>query len=549
MSEAVRLEECSARAARAWGIAALCSLLPGCTVLSDFDVDVCESDLECYRPGAEPRHCDSARCVPGCRDNRHCASIDPGAPICQFPGGECTALTSGQGECYVSSAYSDASMGALTARDMLVMGAFAPRVRSSAWLTLELAAREINEAGGLGSMPLLLGVCSDAREEQPGAMEYLVHQLRVTTLVASLGEEALDAAASLVDDTEPVLLSPFGYDTSLTNVTTETPEIWYLGSPYRSVVAGYRPLVQALAASAQTPPGEFKIALVRGTSREDMNLAALVRETLALGDAGSMQLEREDRVHPFVLLDDVGERERTIDEIVDYAPNVILWFAGGTFADPQRDERVSIIPAIEERAAGAAAIAPVYVLGPRNVDDSSLQHLARGGAQYLPRLIGLRADRPYEPSIKEALDARFRQAFPRAEEGPIRYHHPAHSTYDAVYYLAHAAVWNVLHGGERAAAGLLAVTQPDAESLVLGPEPAARARALELIVAGSPVNLRGTSGPALFDPTLRARPAVVRVYCWAPGVGLEDGAQLDATTGTFTPLPGNCPVVPFDERD
>ncbi len=552
VTEVMRLTRRSAGALQASAgvmLAVLAPLVAGCTLLSDFSTDACESDLECTLPGGEPRHCRSGRCVEGCRDNRHCASIDPGAPFCQYPGGECTGLTSPQGECSISSGYVDATMGALTAQDMLVLGAFAPRVRSSARLSLELAARELNQEGGPASRPLLLGVCNDAPEVQPRAMEYLLDDLRVNAIVTSLDEQALDIAASFVDDGGPLLLSPFGYDTPVLGGGGETSALWYWGPPYRSVITAYRPLVRALATSAETPLGDFKIALVQGTAREDVNLAALVRETLELGGADLRQLELEDRVHPFVLLDDPVERERAVDDLIAYAPDVILWFAGGNFSDPARDERSSVIAMVEARAAEVSGFAPVYVLGPRNVDDSSLQHLAREAAPYLPRLIGVRADRALDPNVKDALAARFREAYPRATDGPFRYHYPSHSTYDALYYLAYATTWSLQHGEERATDGLLAVTQPEAEPLLLGPEPAARARALELVAGGSRFDLRGTSGPASFDLTLQARPAAVRIYCWTASGGLEDGSRLDIGTDTFTRLPGNCPVGLFDEPE
>ena len=140
-----------------------------CTALSDFSVHQCERDADCEVFDERIGHCQSARCVPGCRSNQHCASWDPCVPICTTREGDCVSLTTSGGECYASSGYDEAAMGEQTAAEMSVIGAFAPRLTSSEWLTMELAIEELGRS--LSSM-----------------------QLRPPVLVLCLAQQASDAA-------------------------------------------------------------------------------------------------------------------------------------------------------------------------------------------------------------------------------------------------------------------------------------------------------------------------------------------------------------------
>src|SRR5690242_15550063 len=150
-------------------IGATCLLCAAaCTALSDFSVHQCELHADCSHLEGGAWQCLDSRCVPGCASNEHCSATDPRTPICSEPGGECVSLSSADGTCFASTGFDPVASASSTAQEMRIVGAFAPSVRSSTWLTLKLAADEINAAGGVasagGDQPLVVVLCQDSSD-------------------------------------------------------------------------------------------------------------------------------------------------------------------------------------------------------------------------------------------------------------------------------------------------------------------------------------------------------------------------------------------------
>jgi hypothetical protein len=517
--------------------AAAVTSLMGCTLVSSFEVRECQRDTDCTLPMESVGHCERSVCESGCRDNHQCLSIDPRYPICSQVGGECVGLTNGTGECYVGSDYVDDTMGGFTADQMTLVGAFMPRVRSSEWLTVQLAAAEITSTGLLAQSPLLAIVCSDALENVAVGMAHL-DRLGVTALLAPADEAALAALASLPSAAQgKVFLSPGG--ASPAPVETTRDAVWYLGASYADVIQAYPPMIAALVASAGGAP--LKIATVTGTAVEDVRIAERVYDVIQVNGVNATRLEIEDRLRPFQLADVPEQRARVTAEIAAYAPDIVLWFAGGKFADPAHEERAAAVQQIEVRLSTGTDRKPTYLFGPRNTEDASLRSLASRDESFRSRAVGLRADRAGEPEVMAGLFERFRASFPSAAAQP-RPLYPAPGVYDAFHSLTYGLA--VTRASQSDLRDIFARAGDRAALVPVGP--AGLEQAAQLLSGATPFGVAGTSGPLTFDPEGQARRANVRAYCWSDGVQITDVAEYESVRGSFARVSDACSGGAFD---
>jgi hypothetical protein len=526
-----------------WGFAqaAAVTSLMGCTLVSSFEVRECQRDTDCTLPTESVGHCERSVCESGCRDNHQCLSIDPRYPICSRTGGECVGLTNGTGECYVSSDYIDDTMGGFTADQMTIVGAFMPRVRSSEWLTVQLAAAELTSTGLFAQSPLLVVACSDALENVAAGMAHL-DRLGVTALLAPADEAALAALVSLPSAAQgKVFLSPGGAFPAPLETTRDV--VWYLGPSYEDVVQAYPPMIAALVARAEASAGSapLKIATVTGAAAEDVRISKRVYGVIQVNGVDATRLEAEDRLHPFELADLPEQRARVVAEVAAYAPDIVLWFAGGAFTDLAHEERAAAVRQIEALLPSGTERKPTYLFGPRNTEDASLRNLASRDESFRPRAVGLRADRTGDPVIMAGLFDRFGTSFPIAALRP-RALYAAPSVYDAFHSLTYGlAITRASRGDLR---DIFART-PDGASLVpVGP--AGIEQAAQLLSTSTPFGVVGTSGPLTFDVEGHVRRANVRVYCWSDGVQITDVAEYELARGSFVRVSDACAGGAFD---
>jgi hypothetical protein len=511
--------------------------LLGCTAISNFDVTQCRVDADCDTLDGPIRQCVESRCAPGCSSNRHCASLDPRFAICPRVGEACAPLLVEGGACYQASNYDDEEMGPLTGEDLLTIGVFAPSIQSSTWLTVQLAVAELNARGGLPTAsglkrPVLAVTCNDAPSAMADAIAHLA-RLPVRALLASVDQRSLDIALSLNAGPDPLfLLAPRGSD-RLTAESVIDP-LWSLGAPSSAVLAAYPTLIEQVVQSAVARGANLdllRFASLVSAAPEDRALADAV--TARIGGANRIQLMGEDRFRPFDLTDDAdSERQRQLQELADYAPDLVLVFAGGFFADADRRPRTSVLRALEQLAAETPGWSPLYVLGPRNAEDAVLRGLALEDGSFRSRNVGMTADRAAYPEMRGPLAARFNAAFPEA--GSELFVEP--STYDALYYLAYALASSSSKGVATAAsdvlAGLRQITTAGAERIDVGLGATGVERATLLLAARTPFDLFGTSGPAEFDAS-HSRSDTARAYCW-PGAGeLETLTAYDGAHAAF----------------
>ncbi len=516
----------------------------GCTLLSDFGVEACSSDGDCRLLDGEGLRCKQSRCVPGCTDNRQCAALDPRYPICPEPGATCSGLTSPGGECYLSTDYDDASMGALTGSGMTLVGAFAPSLRSSTWLSLELAVNELNAFDPSSESPTLrpslVVLCSDVSNELPAAMQHLIQTLGVKGIVASLDDASLDIALSLPRVAgQALFLSPFGVSINSETSSHSHRELWHLGGRHGDIVSAYptlaRRAVDALALADDVP----RIASLVGSTAEDRAIADAIEAVATAGGQRVRDLERVGRYRRISVSDaSPADRATRLQELVAYGPQLVWVFLGGFFAEPAELERVSVVGELEDALDANGGARPTYLFGPRNFNDAALRRRAASSPSFRQRSIGIDADRSADAMVMGSLAARFAQAFPAiaTQDIPLAV---SPSVYDALYYMAYAFDYASAPSNgtelsvEMLETGLAQVTDPLGVPVTVGTGSAGLSAAGPSLAGGAPIDLVGTSGPANFDPVLRARPSTPRLYCWQEDGTVQELGKFDAATGGF----------------
>lgn len=498
----------------------------GCTVLSDFSAHQCGQDAECELLDGTIRRCDTGKCVPGCSDNHHCATFDSRSPVCPAVGRECIGFTSKDAACYSSSPYDDARMGTLTAAEMAAIGAFAPSLRHSTWLTMQMAATELAAEEGLPA-PAVAIICDPRRAAD--AVEHL-NDLGALAIVAALPEaqQRTVVAELAVASPQPVQVSPSA------PATEPVAGVWYLGATQEAAVPAFLALISAADQRRRDTP--LKIASVTSGTIDDDNLAGLVRTSVTLDDRDAAYLEREGRWSDFTVDGQtLAEDSDVVDAIVGYAPDLVVWFAGGEFPSQPSLSRSALIEVLEQRLPQP----PLYLFGPRNVGDAPLRRLALGSASFRTRSVLVRAHRATDPTIRSALDARFRQTYPGADAARDGFGVDP-DVYDAIYYATYAVSAVLSGNGLTPTEGLMRVSDNAGPRVDVGPGPSGTGLASELLQQGLPFHLYGTSGPAGFGRTESEQRADTRVMCWAASGDPVEAAVFDPAVASLTSAAAGC---------
>jgi hypothetical protein len=525
-------------------IGAGCLLGAGaCTAISDFSVHQCEVHTDCARPEGGAWRCEDSRCVPGCASNDHCSATDPRTPICTEPGGECVSLSSADAACFASTGYDPQGSGSLSAKDLRMVGAFAPSVRSSTWLTLQLAVHEINAAGGAssprGDQPLVAVLCDDSKDAVDTAMDHLVRELRVHAVLGSLEDEALRAALERpASKGDALFFSPNGADLSSANGDPVERLLWYWGSAHSTAAPVYPALLDRLV--TQSPqaltPDNYRIAIVRSSDREDEDLANLVTSSLSVAGVSGADLERFDRLRTYVL----GSGSEVPADLADFGPELVLVFAGGHEPQSPFLDRSRVITRLLELETSSPLFRPIYVLGPRSDRDAWTANTLVNNSNFRARTLLVSSDRPIDLEHGRALAARYSAAYPALPLDATGLQASA-PVYDAAYYLAFAldAAGSVAEpGAAELRDGLLRISDAAGPTAKLGPADWATTRAL--FRSEARLDLQGSSGPAAFEMQSQTREGSAGVRCWDAQGNVVERATYDAATGTFVDRPAPC---------
>lgn len=516
-----------------------CTTMSACTLLSDFAISACDEDVQCDITAASVNYCDRGVCVPGCRDNRQCATRDPRTSLCTHTGGECIAISSPELECYASSPYDDRTMGDATAESLSIIGAFAPSLRSSTWLTLELAEREFRQSempsSAGGAAPLLLVLCDDAPGAVQGSVEHLVEDLSVRAIVASF-DQSVQSASLLAAGERTFMLSPDG-----TLGSTPNAAFWHLGGDYGELVPAYPSLLRALVRRMDqrtTSSGRpSRIALVTSPG-DGGRFGTLIGAGLVVDSQTPQELEVLDRFRSFELSE--TQRDRNVAELVAFAPDLVLLHAAGVFGSSPRRERAEVIARIEEGAAATGRPPPLYALGPRQGGDTYVDVLAARDASFRARAVLVDFEHPgqtEEAGLRSRFATAYHSPLPRAYLGP------APRIYDALYYLAYAAVAGRDASGSSPASlrgGMAWVTDPAGPAVHVGGGSEGLDLARDLLLRGEPFELHGITGAEPFDPARGLRSGSAVLSCWADDgvaevLGRFDGVQWSVELGRCAP--------------
>jgi hypothetical protein len=270
-----------------------------------------------------------------------------------------------------------------------------------------------------------------------------------------------------------------------------------------------------------------RLAVVVSESPEDLALASAVVAEIS----PNRLLERFDRLRSFSLRDpDPGARAALATELLEYAPDLVLVFAGGGYPARPRVGRAAELAQLLAQAEGQVPSArPAYVWGPRNGSDAGLIRALSAHPELAARSVGVDLGGGGDPALGAELAARAQAAFTDAVL-PIDAR-----VYDALYFLTYA----LAAPAPTASAGFERVTSADGERVAVGPGAEGIERARLVLEGAGTLRAAGVTGPAAFDGATRVRAALPRVYCWgAPRDGAVTLAEL--TDGELSPFAAEC---------
>jgi hypothetical protein len=433
-------------------------------------------------------------------------------------------------------------MGEQTAAEMSIIGAFAPRLTSSEWLTMELAIKELGTSfPALQLRPPVLVLCDDDSAAVTRGVEHLVDQLQSRTLLTSLEERSLNLATAVAADSGALLLSPYGYSTRAAATDAEQGRLWYMGSSYSLAVDVYLAVLDRILdvlASGGKSRDRARVAVIMAETLEDSTQATSLRQALGIDGKDAELLEREGRYLEVVLPDaDEASRDEQMASLLSFAPDVVLSLMGGTFANGVRADRVGRLVTLDASLA-EVGVRPHYVFGPRSGNEPSLTAVMRADPSLRSRsLLVDTGPGPVAP-LADELANRFEQSFPAVAmtDG----YAPVPSIYDSVYLLAlvqavseaapDGVPSDLLHAGFEhftADVGPRIDMTPELESMALA------------LTSGTNLNVRGASGDWVFTAD-RERSGSPSVRCWNERGSLEQAALYDAAGSGWVAIENEC---------
>jgi hypothetical protein len=520
--------------------------MPGCSLVSDFNVHQCASNADCRALTGDALRCEESRCVAGCQSNSECVALDPRRPICPYSGGTCASLTSGE-VCPISSAYDDASMGPLTGADLMLIGGFAPSFRSPTWLSAQLAIDELNAARVSGTekaRPAIMILCDDSPDASRDAMDHLVLDLGAHAVLATQSNESVQRALTHAPTAgQAVFLVPGSLPLGA-NAEVATGSLpWYLGGNQSDVARAFPALTRLLLPAVGAAAGELpRLASIVGPDSEDKLLAGALESSLEVQGLDFQELRRRGTYIRADLQEPPGAddlRSQLSDIVTGEGPQLVWVFLGPRLAEPA-------LTTLEQELSTSGAAEPFYVLGPRSHHDPALRSFTTRSASFADRAMGIDALRSSDPNVLEPLQARYSTAFPEAIPAGGASYELAPTVYDAMYYLAyalsHASSAASVPGASASATaiadGLRAVTQPSGSPVTVGPD--GLDVALPLLSRGEPLNVIGTTGAADFESQLQIRSAPAALFCWQSDGALRELGKVVSSGADFEVVGAAC---------
>jgi ABC-type branched-subunit amino acid transport system substrate-binding protein len=431
-----------------------------------------------------------------------------------------------------------------------------PSANSVVWAT-RLALDELNaEGGGLpggpdgAPRPLVMLVCNndtavDADIVTTGAA-HLADDVGVSALLATLKPDDLRAAFEAELENDILFLSPV----TLTSVLADEqyPDsglIWnLLGQPldfapaYAKLLAELETHLRAERALPDPEASPLKVALVSSEEPFNAELQTFVYSRLIFNGKGAAVNRDEGHYLGLSLGDSQAELQQAADEIIAFAPDIVVSTAGDAVTQPD-----GIVQLVEEGwAASGVGQRPYFILSPDNAGNLAL---VRDLIEVFKRNVDANTDRRYlgvsaaaasDPTLQNGYAERLRTRFPDAITDTGNY-------YDAVYLLAYA-----MRAAEAPLSGpKLVAAMPrlfHGAEYGVGPDDIANVyTALEEPEAT--ITLDGTLGPPDFDEASGVRRATPSVFCFEATQTsltlrvdvLRYDSDMDEFTGTYPCMP------------
>jgi hypothetical protein len=517
--------------------------IAGCNYFLDLDTAQCKVTSDCRSLGAgfENTQCISGSCVAaqssagstgaeppiaeeggaggapssgGCTSNAQCVADNMGEPYaCLVPGEPCVPLKTE--ECPLV-------FGDYEHENAVYFGAFlnvpatSPLSQMST-LNVRLAVDEFNGSvgglpgGPLGKLrPLVSVVCRNEPELVEAGAQHLVDSLHVPAVLSHL--PSADNKRFFVDhalDARLLVINPGFADNSLTALSN-AGLFWHVIGDIRDVGAAYVPLLGRIETYlAKTEP--LRVALLVSKRYAEESIANTITPLLRFN--GKTVIDNGENFFS------ASVTALSDDPAADYAPvnESLLAFRPHVMIALTREEFVyKILPAVEGgwSAAAPGQGRPFYVLPNAlsgNLDLLNYVGLDSGAntsEMKRRRFVGVAPASAEDLALYNQFLVRFRTAYPRFEN-PGGFE----NFYDAVYLLANAMF---------AAGSVPSLTGPDiargmqriiSGNLNIDVGPTTIADGFSALAAGGSIRIKGTMGPADFDPGVGARRSNGSVYC------------------------------------
>ncbi len=550
----------------------------GCSFLSDFSVDQCQTDADCEKLGSafEGTVCDANLCVTPesgdgdgdgdgsggsiggqggapltaeCETNSDCIDDNFGSPfICRD--GECIALTI-PGECPIVLGAGQDSEN-LRKPEPFIFGAYsyvdptAPRL-SVPTLNYELAIQEVNDAtrGGIPGgpngtrRPFIAIVCSGTQDpDLETSLSHLIDDVQVPAIISSLYTRDLLEAFQTKGFPEKVFfLSPLEADSTLTSVDDDGL-MWHLLSPAVDFAPAYLPLVAQTESYVRTQRGlteddKIKIALVESKTPFLTDIADNLLLNMSFNGGISALQNREDGNLIRIRLDsslevvnpNTGDNNlQGLSALIDFEPDIVLGLVSGEF--------VELMNSFEGQVAGEK---PFYVLSPYVFGRSDLADQNFFDDVH-PRLLGVNFGAAEDPTLYQLYLSKLEDTYRDVGFSLAG----SENFYDAAYYLMYAIVGAGepprLTGNE-IALGMTRLVNGRVEFNVGSMDANDVVGTLRGSIS-SEISLIGTMGPPDFNTSTGARRGRPTIYCIdGNGDYVQNAMLYDVETGTLSGSP------------
>lgn len=472
------------------------SALPGCSLLFNLDADQCRVDSDCDRFGAERFVCAAGVCVSkepsagggsggvnatqggtqsdsgagaaeaneggaggesttrACQNNGECIDQHFGQPfICQS--GQCVALTTKECPLVIGAQN-------LRAEEPIIFGAYAlapDAIRISVLSrNIDLVVSEFtSKVTGLRGGPnntrrtISFVVCNSSYPNvTPGTIDpfepsinHLIGTLHVPGIVSGLSAKDLQAVFSeRLDAAGTFVISPYEQDSELAALS-DGGRLWHLLGATSDLAPAFGPLLKRTEQYLRRDETFLKLPSPGAKLRVALVTANIARETDVRDAILGLPELADFEVEPFqvdsALLTDSPDVASLADELLDYAPHIIVALAGSEFIE-------GVFPVLESGSTWGNRTGhqqrPMYVLGSAMAPETwSLYSVKEGDGggfgTLLDRIVGVAYASARDTTLRDKYEARLIGANKDLTDPSVLI--GSENVYDATYLLIYAA--------------------------------------------------------------------------------------------------------------